>query len=325
MKMYIRVISVGVLLILLLGALTACGEHGADITESPEMTHTEDILSLEPTSVPTKNPESTEPSYDPLNDPNVHWGTELDKCGLGYLGGHIWNGWQLDELLLQAEDDQLIAFYIFGAVFYSGAGDQYYPNIDLDCMEIPEELDRDGTLANLVLEYSHAETQETRSDIYYQMLLFFRSVYDEWTTRLASEEVRIRAELYLEIAKERGFDPDAATWEEKRSAEAESTKRIEEDERYWLYRSECEAVELWVDLKRRFLLQFEDFYIEDMRQVMIDRGLIPVYKTLAENPLPDRTEGNFLGTFVGTAAQIKEAKNLVEGYEAYIFALAVKP
>ena len=58
---------------------------------------------------------------------------------------------------------------------------------------------------------------------------------------------------------------------------------------------------------------------------MIERGFIPVYETLAENPLPELTEGRFYGTFIGTAAQIKDAENLIKDFEAYIFDLAVKP
>jgi len=326
MKINTRLIFIGLALILFLSALSACGESGTDTTTPPEASPTvfgEPSLTAKPTQEPTPTPPV--PPYDPLTDPKIYWGTELDKCSLGYMGGHIWNGWRLEELLLHAEGDQPIAFHIFATVFFSGPNDQYYPNIDIDRIVIPNELDRDGTLMNLVSEYSRTETPEARSDAYDQILTFLQSVFDEWTIRLDNEEARIRTELYLEIAKERGFDPDTATWEEKRSAESEVTRRIENDERYWFYRNEREEVESLRDLRRKFLLQFEDFYIEDMRQVMIERGFIPVYETLAENPVPGRIEGSFMGTFVGTATQIKEAVTLIKDYEAYIFALAVKP
>ena len=333
MKLHIRLTAMGLVLILLLGTLSSCGKPGAEHTAPPEETPS---VSVTPTSTPEPvltstpepepSPEPVEPNYDPLTDPNVYWGTELDRCPVyGYLSGFIWKGELLENLLLQADDDQLIAFHIFGSTFFSGINDLHYPDIKLDDMNIPEELNPDGTLTNLVLEYIHAESQAVRSELYSQMELHVWNIYNEWIERLDLEEARIIDELLLEILKERGVDPDTAAQGEKQNVKMEARQRIKYDERHQEYRNERDATETFIVVQREFFLQFEAFFVEDMRQVMIERGFIPVYKSLTENPVPERTEGRFYGTFIGTASQIKDAENLIKDFEAYIFDLAVKP
>lgn len=310
MKRCIRETGIIPMLILVVFFLSACGGSPADQSEAPSRSETPAV------SVTAES----DPPYDPLTDSAVRWGSGTDKCPvLGFMTEHIWFGTQLEELLQQAEDDTLIAFYI------SGMRGPYYPAIDPDRMEIPEKLDLDGVLTELTAEYARAETQEQRYELYVQINDFLTPAPYASTQELRSEEQRLWAELCAEITREWGLDPNTWTAEESAAVWQETDARLLKNERYQEIQREREAIRAWNDLADAFQRQFEVFYIEEMRLVMAERGFLPVYASLEEDPDPGSVQGYFFGTFIGTAAQIRNATDRLQDYEGYMFVLAHKP
>lgn len=331
MKLKNRLSAMGLVLILILGTLSACGEQGTVSATPPAETPTG---SVEPTPTPSPDqtpepepkptPELSEPLYDPLTDPNVYWGTERDMAIVyGFLSKHVFLGWKLEELLQQVDDDALIAIEVSGMDLNT----DYGPEIDPEHMEIPEELDLDGALTNMLLEYDRAETREARLGVYARMLEYLWGVQNELYAELERMEAQVKAELEQEIWQELGTNPETATKDEAWSVRQRASIRFSgndwENEEYWQVHETYESLN---SCRGEFLEQFTVLYIEEMRQLLADRGIIPIYGSLTENPCPSYiVPDRFFGTFVATAAQIKSMREQVAYYEGYHFVLAIKP
>ena len=277
MKIYTRLISMGLVLVLLLGTLSSCGKPGAEHTAPPEETPSVSVAPtltpepvLTPTPEPEPSPEPVEPTYDVFNDPNVLWGefqrfyaykVHLEDCSSAVVTS------RLEETLAIATGEHLIAFEMeskggYATSFYN----QIYPNniapIDVNRLNMPELLNPSNVLRKMVESMEdYTQTQDVK-----HYLTTFYGLYVSAT----SGEMR---ELILDEFYER------EAWRES----SPEQDRIRHD----IFKEFMEEDEYFRDLHdrhARYLSIFNEFWYswcaqqyEYIRAWMIDRGFIPVY------------------------------------------------
>ena len=274
MKIYTRLISMGLVLILLLGTLSACGKPGAERTAPPEETPSVSVAPtptpepvLTPTPEPEPSPEPVEPTYDVFSDPNVLWGE--------FEGYKVYNWGDfgtetsalLDETLASATDENLIAFALeprggYFTSFYT----LIYPNniapIEVDRLNMPELLDPSNVLRKLVESMEdYTQTQDVKH--------YLTTFYGSYVAATYNE----MHELILDELYER------EAWRES----SPEQDRI----RYEIFAEFMEEDEYFRDLHdrhARYLSIFNEFWYswcaqqyEYIRAWMIARGFIPVY------------------------------------------------
>ena len=324
----IKLLAMGVVLILLLGILSACGQQGAEHTAPPEETPSVSVAPTPdpepvqtPTPEPEPSPEPTKPPYDVFSDPNVLWGEELDIPPL--LESALYRvtfSLRLEELLQQVNEDTLIVFHVTGH-----RDSAYFTTIPPEGMNIPEELDQDGELTALVSEYNCAETQEDRGAIYYRIFAFLRSNPYGYPSSISREIDQFPLKTRYEIYDEWGLNPAELSWDEEAAVRKEIKSRLSESEEYKELQRLLEAAYAWEDISVLFRRQFEEFYIEEVRSAIMGAGLLSIYPSIAETPRPSFAQQEFFGTFVGTAKEIKCLESVITDNGGFTFLLAVKP
>ena len=328
MKLEHRLTGMGLVLILLLGTLSACGKPGAERTAPPEETPSVSVtptltpeLVPTPTPEPEPSPEPVEPTYDVLSDPNVLWAVELDFHPLGESIAHnVLFAPQLEALLQQVDDDTLIAVHVAGKRSFD-----YFPEIPIGIMDIPEELDRDGTLTKLVTEYAHAETHEERGTIYFEIRVFLSRNPYGYASQISMEIDKFSYQIRAEVLDEWKLDPTTLSQEYEVAVIEEVNQRLSENEQYRELYLLLEAASTWDKCSELFRGQFEDVYVEEVRSLIMDYGLVSVYPSIIETPRPSLTPEYFFGTFVGTVAKIKCLEPALADSGGFIFSFASRP
>lgn len=278
MKIYTRLISIGLALIVFLGALSACGKQGAvsptppaeTPTESVELTPAPSITQTpEPVQTPTPEPElSPEAPYDVLNDPNVIWGENrayidwfIDQSTpAGYI--------DIDPLLVEtldsSTDDTLIAFALEpkGSYFATLHGKLFPVNlapIDANRLVIHQDLDPDGALLALINEIN--EYQNINNVIDYM---------DKFSSEYI---VPIHDEIYREII------PIAETYttsgEDYETAKKRAFVDLLATDEYFV--DLHNRYDYYLDIKNDFWYSWATQQYEYIRMWMVERGFIPVF------------------------------------------------
>lgn len=333
MKLYIRRIAMGLVVALLLGTLSACGERGAENMESPEVTPSESVGTSEP-PVSVESLEPTESSYDPFDDPNVLWGDDsmvydMEDMPPRYGDVHIHC---IESLLDQAGEDNLIAFHI--AAFSYGKPYQ----VDYSRVPLPEDVEENRELRTRLEACYSAGDDESRDDAWRSVINYKNTIENE--AQQIDEKMKEIKETVWE--KQFAYYNDPSNFENGRVADPsaaadKATERIlGENEEYQALAAQYEKDSALLDWWETEILPALSLqYVEAIRANFVEKGFIPLYDledlyaageiSFNHGFLRETTlEGSdifFVLAFVGSKEQLESLKDRIdpecEGYFIY--------
>lgn len=301
---------------------------------SPTPTHEpEPTPTPEPAPEVTPTPEPTEPPYDALSDPDVVWNEAVWD---GSSGDESWDlstamSWTLENC---EGDDTRFAFRLtpmMTSALYE---------IDASKVIIPDGLDPDGELLELLRSFCAGEAEKS------ELSAHFRSMQEE-VGAIREKMLDIKWATMDEMGKvppQNILEPMSGEYGEYMT---ELKERLLSDEEFSvLYQEYAEKANMLSAF-------FGSFYVQEwifVRERFCQRGFIPVYTeynaqyfdywTYAERYQPADGWLEFLAysptsirqfvagrllTFVGTKAQILDMENKLGKGEAYMVSPANKP
>ena len=284
----------------------------------------DDPVADDPGTVETADPQPSESEYDVFSDPNVIWGEEDTPLGgtEGYSFGRVHYGQRMTETMDAATDENLIAFWVYD--FQSPKNYQ----VDISSLYIPESLNMDGILTELLQKYDNAEDVQGRQEIRYEISCYFIELTGTsdaykgadlakygFLLDIFLEKQTIFFTYYNEIVREWDCREDHST-ETREKVYAEAEFRAMENERY----RELTAAEAYYDHLRELTEELQNEWgrliDKNTRSIFLDRGFSPVFN---ENTLSQGVySSEQLLMFVGTKQQILALESEIEKNELII-------